>query len=58
VEEFIILHWDDDPYVPITEAKYLHDKLWGTLKIVPNGGHFNEKAGFIRFEKILEYVVA
>lgn len=55
-EKFVILHWENDPYVPLSEAEGLQEKLWCSMEIIPNGGHLNETAGFVKFEEILKYL--
>jgi predicted alpha/beta hydrolase family esterase len=55
-EEFIILNGENDPYVPLSEAELLQEKLGGRLEIIPNGGHLNEAAGFTKFEEILKFL--
>jgi len=52
----VILHWENDPYIPISETELLHKNIGGTVEIVPNWGHLNEKAGFTEFEGILKYL--
>lgn len=55
-DKFILVHSDNDPYVPITEAKWLSDKLGADLKIINGQGHFNLEAspGYREFPKLLE----
>lgn len=54
--EFILYHGDNDPYVPVSEAEELEEKLDAELNIIPNGGHINEESGFIIFEELLERI--
>ncbi|MFZ2587645.1 MAG: alpha/beta hydrolase [Alphaproteobacteria bacterium] len=51
-----ILHGDNDPYVPFTQAQTVADKLDATLTIIPQGGHLNAEAGYTKFEKLLEII--
>ena len=51
----IILHGDNDPYVPISEAQNLNQKLWWTLEIIPWWGHCNAESGYTTFQKLLDY---
>ncbi|MCK5476385.1 MAG: serine hydrolase family protein [Candidatus Aenigmarchaeota archaeon] len=51
-KQFFIYHSDNDPYVPIECANELADKLDVKPKIIKNAGHFNEKAGYIKFEEL------
>jgi predicted alpha/beta hydrolase family esterase len=55
-ETFVILHWDNDPYVPMKEATSLYKILWGTLEIITNGGHLNQESDFQTFEDLLKYL--
>lgn len=52
-----IFHGDNDPYVPMTEAEYLHKQLWGELHSIPQWGHLNASAGFTTFEEIVEEII-
>lgn len=42
-EKFAFLHGDDDPYCPLEQAKFLAEKLDGSLTVVPGGGHLGVK---------------
>ena len=44
------MHSDNDPYVPTSEADKLSDALGVKSELVKNAGHFNEKAGYIKFD--------
>ena len=55
-EEIIILHGDNDPYVPLSEAQLLKNKTDWTLEVIPNWGHLNKAAGYTTFEEILKYL--
>jgi predicted alpha/beta hydrolase family esterase len=51
---FYVLYSDNDPYVPKEKANQL-GKLLDTEPIVVKGaGHFNSKAGYTKFELLLE----
>ncbi|QQS18775.1 alpha/beta hydrolase [Candidatus Saccharibacteria bacterium] len=39
--QIIILHSDDDPYVPFKQAEYITRQLDADLTIIPGQGHFN-----------------
>ncbi len=51
-----MFHSDNDPYVPLEKAKELAKKLGVELIMVKNAGHFNEKAGYTKFELLLEKI--
>jgi len=42
--------------VPLSEAKTLEKNLGGKLIIIKGGGHFNEQAGYTKFEELLEEI--
>ncbi|MFH1536910.1 MAG: alpha/beta hydrolase [Patescibacteria group bacterium] len=54
--KFFILHSDNDPYVPLAKAKELGKQLDTDVEIIKNAGHFNEKAGYDRFDLLLEKI--
>ena len=51
-----MFHSDNDPYVPLEKAKNLAKNLDADLTIVKNAGHFNEKAGYTKFELLLDKI--
>ena len=51
---FLIFQSDDDPYVSLGNGEELSKHLNVTLNFVPNAGHFNEKAGYKKFDLLLE----
>ena len=53
-KHFSVYHSDNDPYVSIECADELAQKLKTKSKIVSNAGHFNENAGYKKFELLLE----
>ena len=53
-EQFFIYHSDNDPYVPAECAHELANKLDVEARIIKNAGHFNESAGYIKFEKLFD----
>lgn len=55
-KNFIVFHSDNDPYVDLENGKQLAKNLGIELSFVPNAGHFNAKAGYLKFEKLLEEV--
>ena len=40
--------------VPISEAEKLSENLGVESELVNNAGHFNEKAGYIKFDLLLD----
>lgn len=57
-KEFIVYHSDNDPYVALKNGEELAKKLGVKLTFVSNAGHFNEKAGYTKFEDLFVKVVA
>lgn len=53
-KKFFIIHGDNDPNVPIDNAKFLSQKLNGELIVVKNGGHLNGSAGWFKLPQCLE----
>ncbi len=54
VKKFVIIHGDNDPNVPPSNAKTLSDELDGELIIVPNGGHLNGSSGWTTLPQCLD----
>ncbi|MBT3465570.1 serine hydrolase family protein [archaeon] len=55
--KFYVIHGDNDPHIPITHAYKLHENLNSNYLIIETGGHLNEKAGFITFGILKEYII-
>lgn len=55
-KEFHIFHSDDDPYFPQYLAEDLGKNLNTKPTIIEGAGHFNEKAGYTKFEELLEAI--
>lgn len=53
---FFIFHSDNDPNVPLEKAEELAKNLETDVTIVKNAGHFNEDAGYSKFNLILENI--
>lgn len=54
--EIILVHGDNDPYVPIALAKNLANNLRSKLNIIPNGGHLNSESGYTKFPELLPLI--
>ena len=54
---FAVFQSDDDPYVGLENGKQLAKHLNIELDFVPNAGHFNAKAGYLKFEKLRDKVL-
>jgi predicted alpha/beta hydrolase family esterase len=53
-KKFAIIHGDNDPNVPLDNAKFLSQNLNDELIIVENGGHLNSSAGWFKLPQCLE----
>lgn len=53
-KKFSVIHGDNDPHVPLDNAKFLSQKLNGKLIVVKNGGHLNGSAGWFKLPQCLE----
>jgi hypothetical protein len=51
-EYFVVFHSDNDPYVGLENGKELAKNLGVEFSFVPNAGHFNKKAGYIKFNEL------
>jgi predicted alpha/beta hydrolase family esterase len=54
--EFVVINSDNDPYVPLKNAKKLADSLGVKLVQVKGAGHFNADAGYRMFPELLQYI--
>ena len=54
--EFFIFHSDNDPYVSIGNGEKLSKELNTKLILIPNAGHFNKSAGYLKFEELFEKI--
>jgi predicted alpha/beta hydrolase family esterase len=54
--KIFVFHSDNDPYVPLKKSEELSKNLGVKIILVKNAGHFNEKAGYTKFELLLNYV--
>jgi uncharacterized protein len=45
IKKCIVIHGDNDPYVPMDHAETCARELDGELIVIPNGGHLNGGAG-------------
>ncbi len=52
--KFQVYHSDNDPYVDLSHGEQLAKLLGVKLTIIPNAGHFNTKAGYTKFERLLD----
>jgi predicted alpha/beta hydrolase family esterase len=57
-QRLVLVHSDNDPYVPIEHARYLQKQLDSELVVVPGQGHFNTELSpqYKQFPKLLELI--
>lgn len=53
---FVVFHSDNDPYVGLDNGKELAKHLDVNLDFRPKSGHFNTKAGFLKFDDLLKKI--
>lgn len=54
----VVIHGDDDPYVPLLFAKEVAGALCSELIVIPSGGHLNSESGYGPFPLLLELLEA
>lgn len=50
---FVVFQSDDDPYVSLANGKELSEHLGVELSFIANAGHFNKRAGYLKFDQLL-----
>lgn len=53
-KRFAVIHGDNDPYVPLENARFSSQKLNGELVIIKKGGHLNGSAGYLSLPQCLD----
>jgi len=53
---FTVFQSDTDPYVGLGNGEQLAKNLGCELTFVPNAGHFNAKAGYTKFDTLLDKI--
>lgn len=53
---FEVFQSNNDPYVSLGNGQELAKNLGVELNFVPNAGHFNAKAGYLKFEKLRDAI--
>ncbi|MBI4453381.1 alpha/beta hydrolase [Candidatus Woesearchaeota archaeon] len=54
--KFFVFHSDNDSYVCLGNGEKLAKHLKTELTFIPNAGHFNAKAGYLKFELLLDKI--
>ena len=55
-KDFVVFQSDNDPYVSLGNGDKLAQELGVKLTFIPNAGHFNKRAGYTKFDRLLEEV--
>jgi len=55
-KNFLVIHSDNDPYVPLEKAQEISTNLNSKLIVVNKAGHFNEDSGYTSFNLLLEKI--
>lgn len=53
-KKFFVIHGDNDPLVPLDNAKFLSEQFGCELVTVKNGGHLNGSSGWFSLPQCLE----
>jgi len=54
IENIVVIHGDDDPWVPLSNAKKIAEKTDGKLILIHKGKHLNDSAGFTELPECLD----
>ncbi len=57
VNKFAVIHGDNDPLVPLSDAEFLSKNLGASLTIIKNGGHLNGRSGFTTLPEVLSEII-
>jgi len=52
--KFLVVHGDNDPYVPLSNAETISKSLNAELVVVPSGGHLNGSSGWLQLPPVLD----
>jgi hypothetical protein len=57
-KQLLFVHSDNDPYVPLDQAKYVADNCKAELEVIPGQGHFNLEysVAYKVFSKLLKLI--
>lgn len=55
-QHFEVFQSDNDPYVGLENGEKLAKNLGVNLTFIPNAGHFNQTAGYTKFDRLLEKI--
>ena len=57
IKNVVVIHGDNDEWVPISNPKCVAKELNGKLIIIPNGGHLNGSSGYTELPECLNVLV-
>ncbi len=55
-DKFFIYFGDNDPYLDVKDAEKISKPLGVEIKLIKNGGHLNEAAGYTEFPELLDKI--
>jgi predicted alpha/beta hydrolase family esterase len=53
--EFYVLHGENDPYIPVSQAEEIATRLKIDPYVIENGCHLNANAGFTKFQELMDW---
>ena len=56
-KKFYVYHSNNDPYVPLFKGEELAKNVRAKFMLIESAGHFNEKAGYLQFQKLLVDII-
>ncbi len=54
VKKIAVIHGNNDPLVPLSDAQKIAKETNASLTVIPNGGHLNGSAGFVTLPECFE----
>ena len=57
-KELFVYHSDSDPYVPINPVANMASQIGAKFQNIPEAGHFNEDAGYTKFELLRDDIAS
>jgi predicted alpha/beta hydrolase family esterase len=57
ISKVIVIHGDNDPLVPVSDAQEITKELDGELILIQNGEHLNGSAGFTELPELLSILL-
>ena len=57
-DHILAIYSDNDPYLSIDTLREFADLCQSEIIVIPNGGHFNQPAGYIKFPELLRLILS